>query len=136
MTDDGRVRRSFTVKVTVPDKPGFSQTDQFELGYSDTRPHEVRMYISDGRHWLFARDLLKDGARNDGVAGLMDVQVWNDGVNRLFMKLSSPDGEATLEFELGAVRQFLAETRRLVPYTREEMSMDLVIAKIFKEEAW
>lgn len=128
--DDGCVRRTFTVTTTAPHRPGQRQTDKIELVYNDVRPFEVRMNIDD-HHWVFARDLLRDGARyTDATAGLMDVQVSNDGVNRLFVKLSSHQGEATLEFDLGEMRQFLAATRRLVPYSREEMNMDLVIAKI------
>lgn len=129
---DGHVYKQFTVKVTSPSEPGVDCVTII-LEYRDTRPYEVRMIISPRKRWVFARDTLRDGTRL-GVAGMADVQIWNDGNSRLFIRLSSPDGEATIEFSLTEIRQFLTMTRHLVPFSREEMNMDLVIAKIFQKE--
>ena len=60
--------------------------------------HATFHAAGDTVEWVFARDLLAAGLRDD--AGLGDVRVWPSseaGVQVVYISLSSPEGEALLE---------------------------------------
>lgn len=106
------------------------------LVYHRELPFEVELHIGSSNVWRFARDILNDAMRKDHIAGMGDVQAWSDkNTNKLFLRLSSPDGYSTLEFMRHAVLRFVNDTRAMVPRGSETMDMDGVINQILTQGA-
>lgn len=112
-----------------------------EFTYRDSRSLEVEMYIVGAytprgkeNRWFFHRDIIIDGVAPNGHSGIGDVKVSNDD-EFCFIRLSSQDGWCVLRFSLALMREFVRQMTELVPLGREHINMDLVIAKIFKEDA-
>jgi Streptomyces sporulation and cell division protein, SsgA len=83
--------------------------------------------VAEPVRWVFSRDLLVQGM--DRRSGDGDVVVWPatgaSGGATVHLRLSSPDGSALLEAPVEAVRDFLADTYRLVPLGHEGDHLDL-----------
>jgi hypothetical protein len=102
------------------------------LFYSAVDPYAVRVAFHVGLdepvEWVFARDILADGAR--GFEGVGDVRVWpsadtNGRLAVLNIRLSSPSGEALFRFPAADVTKFLTATHQLVPRGCEFLYLDI-----------
>jgi hypothetical protein len=104
----------------VPVAAGFS--------YAACDPYAVKVAFRAGLEepveWVFARELLADGAREPSGHG--DVLVWpSSGGQVLTIVLSSPFGEALFEAPAAEVAGFLALTYRIVPDGGEPGCVDI-----------
>jgi hypothetical protein len=104
----------------VPAEAGFS--------YAAADPYAVRVVFRVGLEkpveWMFARELLADGAREPSGHG--DVLVWpSSGGQALTIVLCSPFGEALFEAPAAEVAAFLAITYRIVPAGSEPEHVDV-----------
>lgn len=99
------------------------------LHYDAAEPYAVTATFrtADGDiTWLFARDLLADGLEH--LAGDGDVAVWpahTQGVDRVSIALTSPDGQALLEADRPALLGFLHATYQVVPSGQESEHLDV-----------
>jgi hypothetical protein len=145
MTDTERrtsTSRSFNVRLVNSYTWSESDNDHFIpmkvlLSYDMTSPFEVTMKAGEPGNivsWAFSRDILIDGVRNDSIGGVADVLAWNVD-DKFYLRLASPGGVGILQFDLSDVKMFTRWMKLICPQGREEMSMDLVIAQIFREEA-
>lgn len=145
MTDMERrtsARKTFTVRVvdsyTWPENDlGRVVSTNVSLWYDMVSPFEVTMDTKHGDEtisWVFSRDILIDGVRGGMISGFADVQAWSTD-NKFYLRLASPDGVGILQFDLPGVKMFTRWMKLICPQGQEEMSMDLVIAQIFREEA-
>ena len=98
--------------------------------YHSADPYAVHITFHIGSdtpvRWVFARDLLVDGAFRP--AGEGDVRVWParaEGSRVICLALSSPDGEALLRVPATALTAWLERTLRLVPPGTEADRVDL-----------
>ena len=88
--------------------------------------HATFHAAGDTVEWVFARDLLAAGLRDD--AGLGDVRVWPSseaGVQVVYISLSSPEGEALLEAPAPELSTFLDRTYATVPAGSESVHLDI-----------
>ncbi len=97
-------------------------------------PYEVRLVIvgSGQVEWAFARDLLRAGLVE--AAGLGDVQIWPaETAGQVFLRLSSPAGEAVFAADAAHLRGFLTRTEALVPSGEESrwLALDERLAALF-----
>ncbi|MFE9769550.1 SsgA family sporulation/cell division regulator [Streptomyces sp. NPDC005808] len=91
------------------------------LNYRETDPYAVEAVFGFGLGphqvtWTFARDLLTDGLH--GKTGSGDISIWtsacDEGQLHTFIQLKSPTGTALLSLPRTPVKEFLAETTRMV----------------------
>lgn len=86
-----------------------------ELRYSTRDPYAVRATFTRPRHepvvWVFGRELLLTGVMERAGSG--DVEVYLSG-DDVMLKLSSPEGSATLAVCATDIRRFTAQTLNLV----------------------
>ncbi|MGW0877906.1 SsgA family sporulation/cell division regulator [Streptomyces sp. NPDC002740] len=113
--------------------PAGSDTLLCRLRYDVTDPYavaldlvvDVTMNISVT--WIVARDLLDAGTRE--LSGEGDFRVWpsdDEGQteDRLFFRLSRPDGHVTFETSAVEVRRWLDTTQALMPSGAEHRMID------------
>jgi hypothetical protein len=99
------------------------------LRYDISDPYAIHATFhaaGDTVEWVFARDLLAAGLRDD--AGLGDVRVWpssDAGVQVVYISLSSPEGEALLEAPAPELSNFLERTYVTVPAGNESTYLDI-----------
>lgn len=99
------------------------------LQYSSADPYAVTVAFQGDDvtvNWVFARELLCDGLTRS--AGLGDVQIWpssGDDESAILIRLSSPDGLATLEADRSQVREFLDRTEEIVAQGSEADHLDI-----------
>lgn len=101
--------------------------------YSVHEPWSVFVYFDQaGVQWGFARDLL--AVPRNGVAGALDVQVWNLG-SRMSLRLRNGTDELWLKARAAKVRRFLTATYSYVPAGDEPtyVDVDAVVARILEE---
>ncbi|MFJ9591089.1 SsgA family sporulation/cell division regulator [Streptomyces acidicola] len=118
------VHASITTYLYLGAGSGISLPLPTHLNYRVTDPYAVEAVFDPGPHqvtWIFARDLLADGLH--GMAGSGDISIWtspsDSGHPRAFMQLKSPAGTALLSLPPTPVKEFLAETTRMVDRGRE-----------------
>jgi acylphosphatase len=108
--------------------------------YSAVDPFEVRaefLTTSGSVEWRFARDLLVEGLVMKSGDG--DISVWpettDEGMNKVYLCLDSPDGEALLEAEADDMADFVQAVTRAVPIGQESryINMDLVLMMLLNE---
>ncbi|MFE2336661.1 SsgA family sporulation/cell division regulator [Streptomyces coelicoflavus] len=76
--------------------------------------------------WVFARDLLADGAVRP--SGLGDVRIWpqrTEHSDSIWLELTSPHGRALLTMPAETMSPWLARIHILVPAGSEEAALDL-----------
>jgi hypothetical protein len=99
------------------------------LRYTTADPYAVTAVFHAGQggpvEWVFARDLLADGAER--TAGDGDVMVWpvGDDGEVLAIALSSESGEALFAAPAADIAAFLARTCDLVPRGAESGHVDV-----------
>jgi Streptomyces sporulation and cell division protein, SsgA len=99
------------------------------LRYDVADPYAVHAAFHAGDEtveWVFARELLSTGLRDE--AGLGDVRVWpssETGVDVVYVSLSSPEGEALLEAPARELSMFLKRTYAAVPAGSESAYLDI-----------
>ena len=106
---------------------------QMILTFRKINPFEVNLTLNtdDDINWVFARDILRDGMKPGIIGGLSDVLAWSSpGDNKFYIRLSSPDGEATLTFRRSEIRQFVHAIYEITPRETEEINVDVVISRI------
>ncbi|MEY2247253.1 SsgA family sporulation/cell division regulator [Streptomyces sp. BF23-18] len=111
-----------TMLFHLDEREALAQSVHTRLTYRASDPYAVearfRADSEDETVWTFARDLLRDGLER--TAGLGDVLVWPDanpqGPPRVYLRLTSPDGTATLSAADLDVRAFLEAATKLVSY--------------------
>lgn len=99
--------------------------------YSASRPYQVEMVFHDGTNdlvrWVFARDLLIDGARRPTGDG--DVRVWpdrdEDGHLVCCLSLNSPSGSSVLTVRAQVLGAWNERMCRIVPPGMESHHLDL-----------
>lgn len=99
-----------------------------QLRYSTADPWAVRLVFrsrgDDAVEWVFARDLLHDGAREPVGEGTVHVAPAGTG-HCLRLSLSTPTGCATFEVDRDELAEALAQTFLLVPAGAEIELVDL-----------
>lgn len=101
------------------------------LGYRADRPFEMAatFYTPDDESpttWVFARDLLLDG--RNGFTGQGDIQIWPlplAGHTRVFLSLTSNDGDCLLSVDGLAVDSWCEAMEALVPRGTEIHHFDI-----------
>ncbi len=100
------------------------------MRYDSRDPYAVHATFRTGRgegvEWVFARDLLAAGMSRHVGEG--DVRVWpgsQDGVEVVYIALTSPDGEALLAAPAGELAEFVRRAQALVPDGSESRYLDL-----------
>ena len=97
-----------------------------EFRYTTGDPYAVRATFSRVQHtpvvWVFARDLLLVGSARR--AGIGDVQIYPSG-DDVVLKLSSPEGAATLFAPASAIRRFNARMLGMVAHGDEGSHVDI-----------
>lgn len=129
ITADLRLRLLVSGSAALPVHADFSfdPSDGYTL-------HVTFHAAGDTVAWMFSRDLLAAGLRDD--AGLGDVRVWpssDAAVQVVYISLRSPEGEALLEASIPELSAFLERTYILVPAGTECTDVDAAIARIFAE---
>lgn len=86
-----------------------------DLSYDKNDPYAVTATFTAGseptKPWVFARDLLVTAANKGRIVGRGDVRFRTvEPQNQLYMYLESPEGRATVLFDLDLIRGFLADT--------------------------
>lgn len=104
------------------------------LRYRAEDPFEVRLVFAGlgAVQWSFARDLLRAGLCE--ASGLGDVRVWPaEAAGQVFLRLSSPAGEAVFAADVAHLRGFVALTEALVPRGEEGrwLALDEGLAMLF-----
>jgi hypothetical protein len=107
------------------------------LTYRSVEPYAVEMLFyagsGPGRSWTIARDLLEEGTRTPTGGG--DVRVWSEppaactsprDVDRTFIRLRTPAGQAVLTIPRDQLTGFLRQTERVVPRGAEHERMHSV----------
>jgi hypothetical protein len=99
------------------------------LRYDVSDPYAIHATFhaaGDTVEWVFARDLLAAGLKDD--AGLGDVRVWPSseaGEQVVYISLCSPEGEALLEAPAPELSNFLERTYATVAAGDESMHLDI-----------
>ncbi|MFI9046671.1 SsgA family sporulation/cell division regulator [Streptomyces sp. NPDC053427] len=101
------------------------------FSYRSDRPYEVEVdFITRGRSvatWLFARDLLLGGLRDETGEG--DVRVWPfrepGGQRRIHIELSTDDSVCELSVRATELTAWLEQTAAVVPPGREDEYLDM-----------
>ncbi len=100
------------------------------MRYESRDPYAVHATFRTGRgegvDWVFARELLAEGVSRHVGEG--DVRVWpgsHDGLDVVYIALTSPDGEALLAAPLADLIEFVRRTQALVPDGSESRHLDL-----------
>lgn len=104
------------------------------LRYRAEDPFEVQLVFLDAERvaWSFARDLLRAGLEEGTGAG--DVRVWPaEAAGQVFLRLSSPGGQAVFAADAAHLRGFVALTEALVPHGEESrwLALDEGLAVLF-----
>lgn len=128
MNRSDTVAAELGLTLVVPEHGGVPLTAS--LSYRGDDPYAIRMAFHVGTddpvEWIFARDLLAAGLRDE--AGDGDVRVWpGTGAEQhvLNISLSSPFGQAHFEAPLPAMSQFLLRTFEVIPAGREADYTDI-----------
>jgi hypothetical protein len=86
-------------------------------------------------HWTFARELLVEGQYEP--AGEGDVRVWPclgaSGESVVIVELSSPLGEAVLQFPTRAVQEFVNSSIDAVPLGQEQVDVDTWLEQLLAD---
>lgn len=118
------------LRLVVPGGP--SLPVQAGLRYLADDPWAVRVAFQTGAdqdaivEWMFARQLLTDGAR--AAVGDGDVRVWPSaagGGRVVNLAMASPSGSALFEIDRDELAEFLQRTYLAVPTGGEEQVVDL-----------
>ncbi|MFF7026250.1 SsgA family sporulation/cell division regulator [Streptomyces klenkii] len=113
------------MRIHPEEHEALTQLVRTRLTYRVCDPYavEARFGAGSGNEtvWTFSRDLLRDGLQKE--TGLGDVIVWRARERRqqawVFIRLTSPEGEALLSAAEHDVRAFVEAAGRLVRYGRE-----------------
>lgn len=100
------------------------------LSYEAADPYAVHAVFrtgqSEGVEWVFARELLANGATRPTGQG--DVRVWpaaDSFGGQVHIALASPDGEALLAAPAVELVEFVHRTYELVPEGQETLHLDV-----------
>ncbi|MFE2078192.1 SsgA family sporulation/cell division regulator [Streptomyces misionensis] len=119
------LRADVPMRIHPEEHEALTQQVRTRLTYRVCDPYavEARFGAGSGNEtvWTFSRDLLKDGLHEE--AGLGDVIVWRGKEprqqERVFIRLTSPEGKALLSAAEHDVRAFIEAAGRLVRYGLE-----------------
>jgi hypothetical protein len=100
------------------------------LSYDASDPYAVHAIFrtgqSEGVEWVFARELLAEGAVGPTGQGDVRVQPASEGDDDIVhISLASPDGEALLAAPAVQLIDFVQRTYELVPIGYESMQLDV-----------
>lgn len=114
---------SYTEQATVMMDTG-DITLVVMLTYHSDDPFAVYLVFQESRPvtWRFARDLLADGTY--AVAGIGNVQIWQEGAFHVIIRINSPDGTAHVRLRLRQLKSFLEATKSCVPLGAETERLD------------
>ncbi|MGP4052744.1 SsgA family sporulation/cell division regulator [Streptomyces sp. 2A115] len=73
--------------------------------------------------WTFARELLSSGLEES--VGHGDVRVRPYGYDRIVLEFHAPEGTAVIHVRAGELRNFLENSKKLVPFGLEHVHQDL-----------
>lgn len=118
---------SVTIRAHLMVPGGTNLPMPVTLTYDESDPFTVIFQFSVASTtvpWHVSRDLLKSGLSDD--AGLGDVRVWpsSEEPDIMYMSLSSPEGEALIEFDTELISNFLLETYEICALGSEESMLD------------
>lgn len=122
------VQHELAVRLVMPGDDSIALP--VTLRYDSQEPYAVQAVFRTGPSgvtWVFARDTLASGV--DEPTGEGDVRVWPASEplpgDRVYIALSSPDGQALLEAPAAVLREFLRRTWDLVPAGTESGHLDI-----------
>ncbi len=115
------------LRLRVPQQQVLPLPVQLQYGSDD--PYAVSVAFQGPDEvvtWVFARDLLAEGLDAPGGEGDVTVRPERGPFGDvLVIGLASPDGQAELEADAAAVRDFLRRTEQVLPRGQEHTVIDI-----------